>query len=306
MADGSLDKFKARLVAKYYTQIEGLDYHNTFSLVAKMTTVRTVLALAIVKHWDIHQLDVNNAFLHGNLPEEIYMELPKGHPLYGTDYVCLLIKLIYGIKQASQFWFEKLAYVLLHLRFIQAVADYSMFIYEYHDVFVIALVYIDDMLTGNNYVCISQVISLLHDIFTIKDLGLAKYYLRPVTCRTEEGLYLHQHNFFYDLLLEVSLENAKLLSLPIDTNVKISPIDGVLLDNPTIYRKFVGKLFYLIISRPDITYAVHHRSQFLQAPRVPHMIDVQRVLRYLKSTPFQGLFYSAFSTLQLEAFCDSG
>lgn len=95
------------------------------------------------------------------------------------------------------------------------------------------------------------------------------------------------------------------MSLPVDTTIKLSPQDGILLEDPSVYRKFVGKLLYLTVSRPDIAYVVHHLSQFLQAPRVPHMLAVQRVLRYLKGTPFQGLFYSTNSTLCLEVFCDS-
>lgn len=305
-ADGSIDKFKARLVAKGYTQIAGQDYHNTFSPVAKMATVRTLLALATVKGWDIHQLDVNNAFLHGELSEEVYMKIPKGHPLYNSGSVCKLLKSIYGLKQASRVWFEKLASVLISLGFEQTVADYSLFIYNKGDVFVTALVYVDDiLLTGTSSDFISQVKASLHSTFTIKDLGLAKYYLGLEIHRTEAGLYLHQHKFVHDLLLEAGLENAKPLSLPVDAAIKLSPTDGVLLDDPKLYRKFVGKLLYLTVSRPDIAFAVHHLSQFLQSPRVPHMIAVQRILRYLKSTPFQGLFYSADSSLTLSAYCDS-
>lgn len=147
LADGSLDKFKARLVAKGSTHVEGEEYQNTFIPVVKMPTVQTVLALVTIKDWPIYQLDINNVFLHGDLFEEVYIELPKGHPLYGTpNVVCRLPKSLYGSKQASGQCFEKLAAVLLHLGFIQTVAYYSLFTLVKGDYFIIAFVYVDDIL----------------------------------------------------------------------------------------------------------------------------------------------------------------
>ena len=126
--DGTIERHKARLVARGFTQTYGLDYKETFAPVAKMNTVRVLLSVAINQTWPLYQMDVKNAFLHGDLEEEVYMKLPPGHPQsHDPDMVCRLHKSIYGLKQSPRAWYAKLSSVLEAFGFQMSNADSSLF-----------------------------------------------------------------------------------------------------------------------------------------------------------------------------------
>ena len=141
LVDGTVERYKARLVAKRCNQVEGLDYWDTFALVVKLAIVRLLLALASAKQWHLHQLDVNNAFLHGNLDEDVYMPLAPSFGQKGETRVCKLHKSLYGLKQASRQWFIKLSTALKKTNFKQSKAVHSLFIQSQNGKFTVLFIY---------------------------------------------------------------------------------------------------------------------------------------------------------------------
>ena len=189
--DGSVECHKARLVAKGFTQTEGLDYFETFRPVAKMTTIRLIFALAATHNWHLKQLDVNTAFLHGNLHEEVYMTLPPGITASHPGQVYNLHKSLYGLKQASRQWNCKLTEALLACGFSQSKANYPLFVKLVANRFTAILVHVDDLLlAGNDTTEINTVKQMMHNKFTIKDLGDVKYFLGMEVARSNRGIAL--------------------------------------------------------------------------------------------------------------------
>ncbi|GJW31648.1 putative RNA-directed DNA polymerase [Tanacetum coccineum] len=305
-SNGEVERYKARLVAKGFTQMEGVDYHETFAPVAKLVTVRTLLAVATKKDWIIHQLDVNNAFLHGDLEEEVYMKIPQGFLKEGETRVCRLRKSLYGLKQASRNWYHKFTSFLLTLNFKQSKADYSLFTYQKEEIYVAILIYVDDVIiVGNNTKKIHQIKKQLDDEFSIKDLGQLKYFLGIEVAKTSDGLVISQRKYTLDILKDSGMVGCRPSAFPFEQGTKLDKGEKEARVDATQYRRLVGRLLYLQATRPDITYAVNVVSQFVADPRQNHSEAAKRVLRYLKGTPGQGILLPRDGPSNLTAYCDS-
>ncbi|XP_014519717.1 uncharacterized protein LOC106776760 [Vigna radiata var. radiata] len=241
-----------------------------------------------------------------DLNEEVYMEPPPGLNVHKKGQVCRLIKSLYGLKQASRKWFEKLSTFLTFVNYIQSKSDHSLFIKGTPTRFSTLLVYVDDIiLAGNSMAEINHIKGLLHNRFQIKNLGELKYFLDLEVARSKKGIHLSQRKYALDILKETRMMGCKPCSTPFlsDTS-SLYKMDNYL-DDQSSYRRLIGKLLYLTKTRPDLCFSINLLSQFMQSPTDYHYRIIQHVIRYIKSKPSEGLFFSADSPTQLKAFSDS-
>jgi len=298
-------RYKARLVARGFQQTQGRDYEETFAPVAHMTTVRTMIAVAASRSWTISQMDVKNAFLHGELHEEVYMHPPPGVDV-PSGQICRLRRALYGLKQAPRAWYERFVSVITEAGFSPSPHDPALFIHTSSRGRTLLLLYVDDMLiTGDDAEHISLVKRHLSQQFQMTDLGPLSYFLGIEVSRSDKGYYISQSKYIQDMIARSGITDTRTAATPMDIHLQLRPTDGTPLEDPARYRHIVGSLVYLTVTRPDIAHVVHILSQFVRAPTSVHFGHLLRVLRYLRGTSSRGLFYAHDNSLQLHAYSDS-
>ncbi|PRQ42655.1 putative RNA-directed DNA polymerase [Rosa chinensis] len=307
-ADGSIDRYKARLVAKGYTQKYGVDYQETFAPVAKINTIRILMSLAATYDWPLQQYDVKNAFLHGDLEEEVYMDMPPGSQckLSEVGKVCRLRKSLYGLKQSPRAWFGRFTKAMKAFGYRQSNSDHTLFIRHKAGKLTVLIVYVDDMVvTGDDPVERKALQDYLATEFEMKDLGQLKYFLGIEVARSKEGISLSQRKYVLDLLTETGMLDCQPVETPMEMNHRLGEWKDQVPTNKSRYQCLVGKLIYLSHTRPDIAYAVGVVSQFMHAPSEDHMNAVYRILRYLKAAPGKGLLFAKKDKLIVEGYTDA-
>ena len=328
--DGTLEKFKARMVVRGFKQIEGVDFDETYAPVGRYGTARVLLALAAAMDWEVHQMDVTTAFLYGDLEEDIYMRQPEGFN-DGSGRMWKLRKSLYGLKQAPRVWNAKLDKVLKELGFEQSILDPALYFLKRDGEIVFILDFVDDMLiVGSAMSIVDFVKKSLCSHFDMKDLGEAEYYLgmNIKRNRSTRELWLGQEKYCAQAIERYGLQGESPVETPMATDFKAVyphevprgdgkdhhpgegnpfPFDPLLdAKGQREYQSMVGSLMYAATStRPDISYAVGQLSQVCHRPRTRHLEAVKRVFRYLLGTLNQCLHYSASGGMFLEGLTDA-
>ncbi|XP_057985374.1 uncharacterized mitochondrial protein AtMg00810-like [Hevea brasiliensis] len=249
-------------------------------------------------------MDVKNAFLHGDLTEEVYMHPPPGY--HSPHKVCKLRRALYRLKQAPRAWFAKFSFTLAQIGFLSSPYDSALFTRRTDSGIVLLLLYVDDMIiTGDDSFRISELHYYLNQHFEMKDLVSLSCFLGLEVSQNSDGYYLSQAKYASDLLSRAGITDSKTVSTPLELNCKLTPLDGTPLDDPTLYRQLVGSLVYLIVTRLDISNAIHLVCQFMSAPRSTIFSVVLLIHRYIKGTLFHGLHFSATSSLVLSGYSDA-
>ena len=309
--DGTVNRFKARVVAKGYSQVHGLDYSEVFSPVVRYAGIRSLLAYANANDLEVHQMDVTTAFLNGELDHEIYMEQPEGFlDEKFPAYVCKLKKSIYGLKQSARCWNATLTNFLLADGYTKSTADECIFIKRKKKNFVILAIYVDDVIPiSNKPSMLEREKSKLKEKFAMVDNGPIHFMLGMVIKRDRQNrtMTIDQSEYIRNILRRFNMENCKPVAIPMDPSRKFTRTTNEDESfNITLYQQAVGCLTYAsLISRPDIAAATGMLAQYMSNPSADHWSGINRVLRYLRGTIDYGLSYSDSGNNDLVGFSDA-
>lgn len=317
LANGSIDKLKCRLVAQGFSQVLGIDFVDTFAPVAKLATIRLLFAIAAALDLLIHHIDVDSAFLNGQLDEEVYVKQPEGYIVPGKEhFVCRLKKSLYGLKQAGKVWYDHLSKALIASDFRVSVADPCLFIKNLNSndcPSVWVIVYVDDLaIISSCSLLISKVKQDLASHFSIKDLGPISSFLGIEIRRDSKSraLILSQRGYVDSIAtqFECRSETSRTVSTPLPTGINLTDQEHLSAEpaDREVYQSLLGSLMYLMLAtRADISFAVTYLSQFSSSPNATQMKALRHLLRYVVSTADFSLVYSAGSPAIVVGMCDA-
>uniref|UniRef100_A0A251VAV7 Putative zinc finger, CCHC-type n=1 Tax=Helianthus annuus TaxID=4232 RepID=A0A251VAV7_HELAN len=307
-ADGKITKHKARIVAKGYVQRKGVDFEEVFAPVARLETIRLILAIAAKEGWPVYHLDVKSAFLNGELQEEVYVSQPDGFVIAGKErMVYKLHKALYGLRQAPRAWNQRLDKALKRVGFLKCPQEQAIYKLQGSKTSLIVGVYVDDLIvTGSDDKQVCDFKQKLNKMFDMVDLGKLSYYLGIKVEQKEGEITICQGGYAKKILQSAGLLDCNPSQWPMDPKLKLTKDETGKPVDATSYRRIIGSLRYLLHTRPDLGYTVGVLSRFMESPKESHLMAMKQVLRYVKGSLDYGLRYRKDGDGELIGFSDSG
>jgi hypothetical protein len=304
---GVVTRNKARLVAKGYAQVAGLDFEETFAPVARLESIRILLAYAAHHSFRLFQMDVKSAFLNGPIKEEVYVEQPPGfEDDWYPDHVFKLSKVLYGLKQATRAWYECLRDFLSANAFKVGKADPTLFTKTCDGDLFVCQIYVDDIIFGStNQKSCEEFSRVMTQKFEMSMMGELNYFLGLQVKQLKDDTFISQMKYTQDLLKRFGMKDAKPAKTPMGTDGYVDLNKGGKSIDQKAYRSMIGSLLYLRASRSNIMLSVCMCARFQFDPRECHLVAVKRILRYLVSMPCFGIWYLKGSTFDLIGYSNS-
>ena len=306
------DKYKARYVAKGFSQIKDVNYFETFSPTARMSTLRTLINISVNKNYHIHQMDVKTAFLNAEIDTEIYVDQPEGYrqtDCNNSKLYCKLKKSLYGLKQSSRLWNKKLHDSLIEQGFSQSKSDYCLYTKIQNNSVLYVLIWVDDLIIcASDDILLQNFKQCMSQKFKMTDLGSLNWFLGISFIQKDSSISMHQSIYIHKILSKFNMSDCNPCNLPCDSSFSnISAHNSNDLCDSTLYREIVGSLIYLMIcTRPDLSFVVTKLSQFMSKPTNALLSIAKNVLRYLKGTiDYELTFSKQNSPMHLLGYCDS-
>lgn len=297
---------KAILVAQGFSQLEGIDYGETYAHVAHLESICILLAYASHHNFKLHQMDVKSAFLYGPLKEEVYIKQYLGFedPNF-PNHVYKLDKALYGLKQSPRAWYEYLRELLLDHGFEVGQIDPTLFTKKVDGELFVCQLYVGDIIFGSTNKDFNDEFSkLMTDRFKMSMMGEMRFFLGFEIKQLKQGTFINQAKYTQDMVKRFKMTYLKGASTPMQTkcHLELKP-NGKDVDQK-VYQSMIGSLLYLCASRPDIVLSVGVCARYQAAPKESHMVAVKRIFRYLVHTPNYGLWYPKGSSFSLCGYTD--
>ncbi|GJY11888.1 retrovirus-related pol polyprotein from transposon TNT 1-94 [Tanacetum coccineum] len=304
---GGILKNRARLVARGYRQEEGIDFQESFSLVARLEAISIFLTFAVHINMVVYQMDVKTGFLNGNLREEVYVSQPDGFvDPDNPNHMYKLKKALYGLKQAPRAWYDMLSSFLISQDFSKGSVDPTLFIRREGKELLLVQIYVDDIIFAASTPELCDLFAkIMCSKFKMSMMGKISFFLGLQISQSPRGIFINQSKYALESLKKYGFDSCDPVDTPMVEKSKLDEDKEGKAVDPSHYRGMIGTLLYLTASRPDLQFAICMCARYQARPTEKHLHAVKRIFRYLRGTVNRGLWYPKDSLIALTAFADA-